>query len=139
MYSTPPARWAHLHPTPPAPTLARTPHLTPRLHPHRPRRPHLYQYNAGTDDKPRNAFVADSLNWVAGAPPPAAAAGGTLSVQVKTRHGENSHSAEVTLDAEGRAHVQLHGRDKGLAPGQFAAWYEGEVCLGSGVISEEGL
>jgi len=83
--------------------------------------------------------VADSLNWVAGAPPPAAAAGDTLSVQVKTRHGEQSHSAEVTLDAEGRAHVQLHGRDKGLAPGQFAAWYEGEVCLGSGVISEEGL
>ena len=102
-------------------------------------RPHPRQYNAATDDKPRNAFIADSLNWVAGAPPPAAAAGSTLSVQVKTRHGEQSHSAEVTLDAVGRAHVQLHGRDKGLAPGQFAAWYDGDVCLGSGVISEEGL
>ena len=98
-----------------------------------PRRYASREYAA--DDKPRNAFVADHLNWVAGAPPAAR----TLSVQVKTRHGEQSHSAEVTLDAEGRAHVQLHGRDKGLAPGQFAAWYEGEVCLGSGVISEEGL
>jgi len=95
------------------------------------------QYAA--DDKPRNAFVADSLNWVAGAPPRAAAEGRALSVRVKTRHGAQSHAAEVVLDAEGRAHVQLDGRDKGLAPGQFAAWYDGEVCLGSGVISEEGL
>jgi len=38
-----------------------------------------------------------------------------------------------------RAHVELEQRDKGLAPGQFAAFYEGPVCLGSGVISEEGL
>ena len=83
--------------------------------------------------------MVDSLNWVAGVPPPAAASGGTMSVQVKTRHGEQSHAAEVRLDAEGRAHVQLASRDKGLAPGQFAAWYDGEVCLGSGVISEEGL
>ena len=34
------------------------------------------------------------------------------------------------------AHVRLRGRDKGLAPGQFAAFYDGEVCLGSGVIVE---
>ena len=44
------------------------------------------------------------------------------------------HAARVTFAGE-RAHVQLHSRDKGLAPGQFAAWYDGDVCLGSGVIS----
>ena len=34
------------------------------------------------------------------------------------------------------AEVQLGARDKGLAPGQFAAFYDGEVCLGSGVITD---
>ena len=97
----------------------------------------LYASRHYTDaDKPRNAFVADSLSWVAGAPPAAR----SLALRVKTRHGAHTHEAEVTLDADGeRAHVQLHGRDKGLAPGQYAAWYDGDVCLGSGVISEEGL
>ena len=32
--------------------------------------------------------------------------------------------------------VRLIERDKGIAPGQFAAFYEGDVCLGSGVISD---
>ena len=56
------------------------------------------------------------------------------------RHGAASHEASVSLlDGGARAHVSLAGRDKGLAPGQFAAFYDGPVCLGSGVISEEGL
>ena len=55
----------------------------------------------------------------------------------KVRHGAESHAAVVTLTEGGKkAHVQLKERDKGLAPGQFAAFYDGEVCLGSGVITE---
>ena len=52
-------------------------------------------------------------------------------VAVRAEHHEGVDGA--------RAHVRLHGRDKGLAPGQYAAWYDGEECLGSGVIAEEGL
>lgn len=32
--------------------------------------------------------------------------------------------------------VQLSGDDQGLAAGQFAAFYDGRVCLGSGIILE---
>lgn len=32
--------------------------------------------------------------------------------------------------------VQLEGQDQGLAPGQYAAFYSGSVCLGSGIILE---
>jgi tRNA U34 2-thiouridine synthase MnmA/TrmU len=31
--------------------------------------------------------------------------------------------------------VTLDRVDKGLAPGQFAAFYDGDVCLGAGAIS----
>ena len=89
-------------------------------------------------DKARNEFTADAINWVSGVPPAASAApGAPMNMRVKVRHGEHMHNAQVTLDnVGGRAHVQLEERDKGLAPGQFAAFYDGEVCLGSGVITE---
>lgn len=36
---------------------------------------------------------------------------------------------------EGRmGKVRLEGQDQGLAPGQYAAFYCGSVCLGSGII-----
>jgi len=93
-------------------------------------------YHAG--DKQRNRFVADSINWISGSPPSAAQE--QLSLQVKVRHGASIHRARVLLEDDGhRAHVELEQRDKGLAPGQFAAFYDDNVCLGSGVIAEEGL
>ena len=87
------------------------------------------------EDKARNEFSAAAINWVAGAPP----AGGDVEVdlRVKVRHGEHTHAAHVTLsDGGSHAKVRLAERDKGLAPGQFAAFYDGEVCLGSGAITE---
>ncbi|KAL3900841.1 MAG: hypothetical protein SGPRY_012384, partial [Prymnesium sp.] len=89
-------------------------------------------YNAA--DKTRNHFEAHAINWVAGEPPwtcPLA-----MPLMVKVRHGPQFHQALVTLKQEGTvAEVQLEQRDKGLAPGQFAAFYDGEICLGSGVIT----
>ena len=90
-------------------------------------------YNAA--DKVRDSFEARAINWVAGQPPWASTI--AMPMQVKVRHGEHIHQAVVTLsESGGAAHVQLTERDKGLAPGQFAAFYDGEVCLGSGVICE---
>jgi tRNA (5-methylaminomethyl-2-thiouridylate)-methyltransferase len=86
-------------------------------------------------DKARDQFRTAAINWVAGEPP-SARDDGPLHLHVKVRHGESSHKASVTLESGGRAHVVLADRDKGLAPGQFAAFYDGDVCLGGGVITE---
>lgn len=85
-------------------------------------------------DKARNEFSAHAINWVAGSPP-STTSGEPLPLQVKVRHGAHMHDALVHVSPGGQsAHVHLASRDKGLAPGQFAAFYDGEVCLGSGVI-----
>ena len=36
---------------------------------------------------------------------------------------------------EGIGKVKLEKLDQGIAPGQFAVFYDGDVCLGGGVIS----
>ena len=96
----------------------------------------LYASRSYSDaDKLRDTFDVRSINWVANAPP-TRLDGVALPLQVKVRHGAAYHEAFVTIGEHGEAaHVQLASRDKGLAPGQFAAFYDGAVCLGSGVIS----
>jgi tRNA-specific 2-thiouridylase len=81
--------------------------------------------------------------------------GNSVALSVKVRHGEQMYKAEVRFDGEDevemggsvggrakgevgaanlRANVKLEESDQGLAAGQFAVFYDGEICLGGGVI-----
>jgi tRNA-5-taurinomethyluridine 2-sulfurtransferase len=81
-------------------------------------------------EKPRDSFEAGALHWV-DAPPE------KTELHVKLRHGETSYGCNVELLGPDLARVKLNGRDQGIAPGQFAVFYDGEVCLGCGVILHE--
>lgn len=81
-------------------------------------------------DKLRDRFVVDNVRWIA-APPQ------TDHVQVKVRHGAAMHEAHIKQLENDCIEVNLADRDQGIAPGQFAAFYDGEICLGAGVIKAE--
>ena len=55
-------------------------------------------------------------------------------LQTKVRHSPRLEDCTVRLLEGGRAEVALRTKDQGIAPGQSAVFYDGEYCLGTGVI-----
>ncbi|GMH00048.1 hypothetical protein Nepgr_001887 [Nepenthes gracilis] len=83
-------------------------------------------------DKRRRLFRVGSLKWVSGLCPDQ-----TSQLQCKVRHGPGFYHCSLTMEAgEDVAVVHLSDDDQGLAAGQFAAFYQGRVCIGSGIILE---
>lgn len=80
----------------------------------------------------RDRLVVASPHWIG----PAPADGARL--QVRVRHGERLDRCRVRTEAPGALGVTLEDRDPGLAPGQFAVFYDGSRCLGGGPIAEVG-
>lgn len=79
-------------------------------------------------DKKRDRFLVTACNWLNGEPK-------KTELQVKLRHGAQLYDC-VLQKKDAHYHVTLKGRDQGIAAGQFAVFYDGLVCLGSGVIAE---
>jgi tRNA-specific 2-thiouridylase len=48
----------------------------------------------------------------------------------------NSSNSSNSNSSSSSVRVRLEKRDKGIAPGQFAAFYRGTECLGAGVIKD---
>ena len=65
------------------------------------------------------------------------AAASISELYCKVRHGERRYRCTLKFDPDGEGgRVVLDANDQGLAAGQFAVFYDGRECLGSGVIAE---
>ena len=66
----------------------------------------------------------------------ATAAAASSNLFVKVRHGENRYGCMLRFSKDGDSgSVVIERDDQGLAAGQFAVFYDGDTCLGCGVIS----
>ena len=92
-------------------------------------------------------FECDALNWISGRAPAALLAGpragaARLECHVKVRHGPEMYRCSVSPLVRGAGaepdalSVTLCARAQGIAGGQFAVFYDGGGCLGSGVIRD---
>jgi tRNA-uridine 2-sulfurtransferase len=77
----------------------------------------------------RSRFVVNQVNWVSGTAPD-----NSLEAQVHTRYKSKETSATIKIMANQRAQVELHTAVNDITPGQSAVFYQGEVCLGGGII-----
>ena len=80
-------------------------------------------------DKRRDTFMVKQHSWIAQKRPE------KCDLQIKMRHGAHFYNCVVVFE-NNMAQVQLNGRDQGIASGQFAVFYDGDVCLGGGMIAQ---
>ena len=85
------------------------------------------EYHA--DDKQRDTFLINE-------PTGRIAQYAGKDIQVKIRHGAHVYDAMVVSCQGSECLVKLSERDQGIAPGQFAVFYDKQLCVGSGMITQ---
>lgn len=81
-------------------------------------------------DKPRNQLTISDVQWLPHYVP-------TDDISVKLRHGSKEYQCNLVPQNNGTYGVVLNDHDQGIAPGQFAVFYQDGRCVGSGVIAEQ--
>ena len=73
-------------------------------------------------------LVAANLNWIAGTPAL------PLDCTVKTRYRQADQDCTIENMADDRVRVNFARPQRAVTPGQYAVFYERNLCLGGGVI-----
>ena len=77
----------------------------------------------------RTEFSVEGLSWIADEPTP------DVVLTVKLRHGVKECGCRLEILTDDHRRVTLIEGDTGIAAGQIAAFYRGDECVGSGIIS----
>ena len=67
------------------------------------------------------------MHWIADPPEKA-------ELQVKIRHGPTMLACVIEASGKEKIKVKMAEGDPGIASGQSAIFYDGEYCLGGGII-----
>lgn len=83
----------------------------------------------------RNRFTVVDPNWISGEPVLPS------RISLKLRHGPKLIDASIrqlprSEDGKERLEIEMDESDRGVAPGQFAVLYDGDVCLGGAMIED---
>ena len=76
-------------------------------------------------------LAAQQLHWINGEPPATA-----FKCTAKTRYRQKDQRCHVTLLEDNSCEVQFEDPQRSVTPGQSIVFYEGEVCLGGGIIEK---
>jgi len=79
----------------------------------------------------RTRLTAGQLSWVAGGPPSAA-----FRCAAKVRYRQVDQACAVRMQADGSCEVVFDVPQRAITPGQYVVCYQGEQCLGGGVIEQ---
>ena len=77
----------------------------------------------------RGGLRAGALHWVAGEPPP-----WPLQCRAKTRYRQTEQDCVLAVDDDNKLIVRFEQAQRAVTPGQSVVFYQGEVCLGGGII-----
>jgi tRNA-specific 2-thiouridylase len=90
----------------------------------------IYISRENISNRARSEFYAGKFNWINEAP------ADDSKLKVKIRHGVNYYHCTLHFVSDDRVLVKMKEADQGIASGQFAVFYEDNVCLGGSVIME---
>jgi tRNA-specific 2-thiouridylase len=79
----------------------------------------------------RCSLCAEQASWVRGAPPAR-----SFHATVKIRYTSEEQPAVVAIEETGGVNVRFDHPLRDITPGQSAVFYDGEICLGTAVITE---
>jgi tRNA-specific 2-thiouridylase len=82
--------------------------------------PHLYA----------RRLHAEQLTWVAGAAPAR-----QIHCSAKVRYRQSDQACEVRISDDGTAEVRFAEPQRAVTPGQSVVFYDGDDCLGGGIIA----
>jgi tRNA-specific 2-thiouridylase len=79
-----------------------------------------------------NQLLAQEVNWISGQPPASPFEG-----MIKIRYKANAVPGVVHLIDQDTIHIRFSSLIRDITPGQAAVLYNGEQCLGGGIISRK--
>lgn len=77
-------------------------------------------------DQARDDFFVSRVHWISGVP-------GKSDLTTKLRHGPHLEPCNIEIVSDDRVRVKIDSKDQGIAPGQYAIFYDEEICLGGGI------